>query len=227
MSDAETPDDSPVPSTGPTHEVDDPEEYVNTRRLRDLFDARQTVREDRRKAKDVIHFESGDGLRDREVAALTIYRQSVETYILESKSLLTATDRGTALWADAEFGKVRLELETRGVDGPAKPELFDPTGEGWVEVPRGEAPEPTVIPLSGLSSLLRIDDPVTRTWNFTVTGTPPRGSHSKSVTGREQPSWQMLDQMVVSLNDYLSSLGIDLSVQEETGEPEWDYSDMV
>lgn len=208
--------DTLSPPSVADHEIDDPDEYVKTRRLRDLFDARQAVREDRRKAKDIEHFEPDQ----TEVAALTVYRQSVESYILESKSLLTETDRGTALWGESSFGEVRLELDSRGVEEHGRPEVYDPTAGGWVEVSHGDVPEPTVIEMTGFASLLRIDDPITRTFSYETRDSLGRRDTHR-VTAQEQPSWEVLDQMVVSLNDYLSSLGVDLAVEEATTD-EWD-----
>lgn len=190
-------------------EVEDVDEHIDARRVKDLFDARRQVREDRRAAKSE-HHTNNTSLSE----CLAGYRQSVETYLMESQSLLQQTPEGRHYWSQDSYGTLTLSVQTRGGGPRSDPEVRvprreEPGGE-WVTATDG-VPDAVEIELTGLRSLLMLDDPVTRTFEITTRN----GRHeleTRVVPVREQPGWQTLDDMILTVNNYLAQLGVDLSV---------------
>jgi len=190
-------------------EVEDVDEHIDARRVKDLFDARRQVREDRRAAKSEHH------TNDTSLAeCLAGYRQSVETYLMEAQSLLQQTPEGRHLWQKDSYGTLTLDVDTRGGGPHDDPEVRVPSrdepGAEWVTAVK-DIPDPVEIELTGLRSLLMLDDPVAQTFEITTRN----GRHeleTRVVPVREQPDWQALDDMVLTVNGYLAQLGVDLSV---------------
>lgn len=201
---------------GNVEKIEDPEEYVATRRLKDIFDAREGVREDRRRAKGLMYEENS------EMVGRSVYRTGVETYISEVQPLLRRTDEGTRLWSETPFGSITFEPETRVQSQRVDVEVFD--GTEWHRT--RDPPEPTRIHLEGLQSLFELGDPITYTAEFdAVVGLSKR--QTKQLRYREQPDWQVLDEMVLSVNDYLSKIGVELDISDGDDEANFDYSDIV
>lgn len=81
--------------------VDDPDSYIQKRRLRDIFDARKDLREKRLEAKQAV------GVDDQ--IASSHFRAAVENYLEELRPLVLKTELGRRIWYNQDFGDIVIQ----------------------------------------------------------------------------------------------------------------------
>ena len=195
-------------------EVDDPEELIQTRRIRDIFDARKQVRNERQRAKELK-------LLDTERRSVTypeqLYRQAVESYLSELRPLFLDSDLGRTYWFDLDFGQIDVDPpiyhDKQGYNsGP----WVDKDGESYIV---DRIPQSKTVELDGLSYLFRISDPIEITWN--LTGRVPKTQFGTGGTKAQiekssyvHISFDRLDAVLNAANTYLAERGIELKPEE-------------
>ena len=202
-------------------EIDDPEELIQTRRIRDIFEARKQVRKERRRAKELK-------LLDPERRSVTypeqLYRQSVESYLSEIRPLFLDSDLGKTYWFEFDFGQIN-------VNPPIYHDKQGYSGNNvWIDKGNqsytlNRVPPSKTIELDGLSYLFRLSDPVEITWN--LTGRTPEtkfgtGGNKAQIekTSQIYLDFDRLDAVLNAANTFLAERGIELKPEEGLPEDE-------
>lgn len=175
--------------------VHDPEGYLQERRLKDIYDARETVRERRIKAKE-LQLESqrrnGDSLD-----AVRLYRTAVENYLTELKTLFLEDDRGKQYWYEADVGEIIIPP-------PDNPNYRT-------------KPEPKSIDLTGLNCLFSLPEPIVAEWEACVSvGLSGGRTETETMERIATVSFHHLDLIVQSANQFLAEKGFELDPHEDT-----------
>jgi hypothetical protein len=199
--------------TEPDHQpIDDPESYINQRRLKTLFDLRQEIYELRKKVNFASH--------ENEYAALSAYRSGVASYFMEIESLMRKYDHSKELVEDHQFGVITLQVPHRTAkSGRGKPGIEvhlpkanDRRSDPWTRV--AELPDPVVIEVKGLESVIEYLDPLT----YTFTVEKYRNTRSNDEYQREvkqQIPFEILDSMVREMNNFLADIGLEARLEEQ------------
>ena len=195
-------------------EIDDPEELIQTRRIRDIFDARKQVRSERQRAKELK-------LLDRERRSVTypeqLYRQSVESYLSELRPLFLDSNLGKTYWFDFDFGQIDVNPPIyQHKEGYNSAPWADKDGESYIV---DRIPQSKTVELDGLSYLFRLSDPIEITWNLTgrtpTTQLGTGGSRAQiEKSSYVHISFDRLDAVLNAANTYLAERGIELKPEE-------------
>lgn len=203
-------------SDSKTDKIRDPEEYVNHRRLENIFDIRTEIKEERKKVKIASH-----SRKFTRFETLSAYRTMVESYIIETESLLRSYSPGPELLNNKNFGTVTLSVTTeqrrapgRGSNRTQQVYVGDNPSVDREWIPAPEVPEPKKIDLVGLLSLVNTPDPITATYELEVPRKYRTGKTFKH-TVRGQISFRTLDTMVRTVNDFLSRIGFEVDPEPE------------
>lgn len=200
--------------------VEDPDSYIQQRRLKDIFQARKEVRNQRQKAKE--YQIKATGAKDEgyhRMKALRLYRAAVENYLSELRPLLLSDDLGTEYWFKLDLGSVTAEP-------PVYRDAFGDGPEQWVYHDGGKRytverkPETKEIDFTGFKMLFELADPLTV--QFTLSVDAPgfgRGTTTKTVTERQNIPFRKLDAVMNEANHYLQQRGIEL---EADSTDEWE-----
>jgi hypothetical protein len=219
----EEPDKSGEPTT-----VKDPESYINKRRLKGIFDIRDEMREVRKKVK-VAPYQAGVSKYE----SVSIYRALVDSYIVETEPLLRRYKGGLELLEDKDFGTASVcpqyqrNPDSRHRSGPRDRYRVhvgdDPTVDAE-KVTVSTEPEPTIFELTGLLSVVTTPDPLVSLYEFTASA--QGRTRKKTITYRceAQVSYNTLDTMVRTLNNFLGQIG--LEVDPEEADPEDGFLDL-
>lgn len=182
-------------------------------RLRDIFQARRTVRKQRMRAKNVR------GTRDERVGR-RMYRAAVEGYAREAEPLLIQTDSGQELWSDRNFTAFSVGPDfIKRIDSSV---FYEINGEKYQVKNERDMREVTIEP-TGVKSLFSLGDPIQIEYKF-----EEKIGLSRTTTRREtvraQIPPEVLDEIVSALNLELADMGISINVDEETGQTKIDSS---
>lgn len=190
--------------------VQDPEKYVSTRRLEDIFDARQELRQHRLGIKDIQH-EYGP------IRAATAYRAALSNYIMEIEPLLMRFEPGPELMYQKPFGAIEITPVEYREDGNAFITIEE-RGMSGRQVTVPDPPDPVRFPIQGLTALFELPDPISET--FTVE--TPMSSWEDEVerTERAQIHIDTLDQMTRAANRFLGEVGFEL--EPDSGPDSWE-----
>jgi hypothetical protein len=205
-------------------DVRDPEEYTNERRLKDIFDARSDIREKRLQAQEAA--------RTDRLTAVSAYRSAVSNYLLEVEPLLRQHEPGTQLLTERDFGSIVIEPPTKEKEAPGRTTTTRQIIEvpkdtyGTKEVPVKDIPDPAKYHLTGLRSLFTAPNPVEHEFTFIADNTY-RQRDKYTLTQRTQISFQTLDTMVRTINNFLGEAGLELNPDTGGDTAEVDYSDLV
>ena len=222
---SETPSDTdPDDKSGEPTTVRDPESYINKRRLKGIFDIRDEMTEIRKKVKVAPHADSVSSYE-----ALSAYRALVDSYDVETESLLRQYKGGLDLLQSRDFGTAQIAPRYQNKPeywGGGKYEVYvadDPTINNS-RIAVNQPPEPTVFELTGLLSVVSTPDPLVAEYELHRSG-DRHGLGDNSVLYRceGQISFRTLDTMVRALNNFLGKIGLEVDPEEES-EP-WDIED--
>jgi hypothetical protein len=201
--------------------VDDPESYIQKRRLKDIFGARKEVGKQRKKAKEYeINTSGGKDASIHRSKARRFYRTAVENYLTELRPLFLSDDLGKQYWYQLDLGTIVIEpqyyLGTVG-DGPETLK-YDHGDKTYLLC---EEPEPIEIDLTGLQCLFEIADPISVSFELVVESAGlGRGMNSKTVAENRNIPTGKLDLIMNEANHYLQQRGIELDPEEGLPEDE-------
>lgn len=189
-------------------EIDDPDNFSSSERLRHIYDARRQLREMRTQA--ATHRTRVPG------KAVAFYRTGVESYLLELDTLMRQHPPGPEILYERDFGSV----------------VIKPPGK-WNERRHGafyenqnisknnktlkveSLPAPVEVELEGVMSLLTESTPLEHTFEFERMN---NGLNQGAVqlTGTAHIDWKILNWMVSAMNEFVSDLGLGLDVDEQS-----------
>lgn len=202
--------------------VDDPESYIQTRRLKDIFEARKKVRDQRLRAKE--HQMAYSNKAEEQKRAKRYYRAAIENYLTELRPLFLSDELGKHYWHKLDLGSLVIEPPIyRGTVGDS--------GTFWkVDVAsKGdtktytveEKPDNKKIDLTGLRCLFDLPEPMSANWEIVVHSR--RFGESMDIINRSKEvhiGFQKLDTIVNEANSYLRDRGIELDPEEGLPEDE-------
>ena len=155
-------DDLPDTNDAPQVEViEDDESYIQSQRLKDIFAARQAVRQQRLKMK--IHSIDSNTPTERRNAK-RVYRAAIENYLSEIRPVFLDDEQGRNVWFNLDFGTLKIALPTQTKTygrGRTKRvyEKVKPNGE-TTNLSVNKPPEPKEIDLNGLNYLFELPEPI-------------------------------------------------------------------
>jgi hypothetical protein len=200
-------------------QVADPEEYINQRRLKDIYDAKRELLKSRREASRMKINAKHGGSAEQFNAAAELHREAAENYFLEISSLFHRNEAGREIWYQRDFGTVTIQPPYTAQNmrpcssGGYKIDDPNSVGDIWVI----SIPEPKEVELVGIESLFTLPSPVTKTFEYVV-DEGHYGEVPREETNSGYVSKSTLDRMVKIVDLYLDELGLDLD--EEQGLPE-------
>jgi hypothetical protein len=190
--------------------IADPEGFTSSKRLKQIYRAREDLRKMRKEAAQVRN--KPNSRHAAKVEAVQYYRAAVESYLLEVDTLLRQHDPGPELWHDRQFGTVVItppgRWEKRRGYYVSKNLKRGPNQPLKVE----SLPDPKEVPVTGLKWLFETDTPISREFEFTTHG--HRVHETITKTGSVVISWQTLNRMVTSVNSFLNEVGVGLEIDD-------------
>ena len=200
-------------------QVADPEEYINQRRLKDIYDAKRELLKSRREASKMKIKAKHGGSTQKFTAAAELHREAAENYFLEISSLFHRNKPGKQIWYERNFGTVTIQPPYTAENMQACPggvyKIDDPNSLGYIRVI--SVPNPKEVELVGIQSLFDLPSPITKTFEYKV-DEGRCGKVTREDTGSGYVSKSAIDRMVKVCDLYLDELGLDLD--EEQGLPE-------
>jgi hypothetical protein len=198
-----------------------PEELTEKRRLKDIFDARQELRETRTLAARARR-------EGKLQLALSGYRATVANYVTEVEPLLWKYERGQELLRGTHFGHLRVAPKVTHTDRKHGADVVKVEGATdsyeVSEVPDGLG---EVVEVVGLEALFELGNPVRRSFEIPVERRHKR-DRTESVTVVSQLTFRMLDRMTREVNVLLGNIGLELEPDDAgDGEVTFDYSDLI
>jgi len=223
-------DDLPDTNDAPQVEViEDDESYIQSQRLKDIFAARQAVRQQRLKMK--IHSIDSNTPTERRNAK-RVYRAAIENYLSEIRPVFLDDEQGRNVWFNLDFGTLKIALPTQTKTygrGRTKRvyEKVKPNGE-TTNLSVNKPPEPKEIDLNGLNYLFELPEPISVEFEWFGTS---KGLNSGTTKHTEvithHIGFDRLDSVMNEANDRLRKRGLDLDLGEDNATAEFDYSDIV
>lgn len=214
---SESPDDS---QSEPT-EIEDPESYVNHRRLKSIFDIRERLHEQRTQIVASRHDRSVS-----EYESLSAYRALVSSYIVETEPIFGRFDGGNELLTKSDFGETVVTPRTSyefskphgnqdlTLDVSADPDIdANRVDISWQRTSSPQEELEKVYSHDGLVSLLNHPDPLVGQWDIPVKLHDRYHRHNHTV--KQQVGFQVLDTMVRAINNYLAQIGFEVSPNDE------------
>lgn len=187
--------------------VHDPEGYVQERRLKDVFDAREKVRERRLAAKQHQLEKRGSGNAE----AVRMYRAAVENYLSELKPLFLEQERGKHIWFNKKLGTITVELPVQARSAGRN----GSKGYTYNGHKIRSKPEPKQIELVGIGCLFHLSEPLNVEFEVTKrVGLDSR--HKETIVHASAISFDHLDHIMNVANGYLSERGLELDPEEDT-----------
>jgi len=176
----------------PTEQIDDPEDYGASERLKQIYQARRELREIRREAATHRKTDAKN--------AVAYYRTGVESYLMELEPLFYTDKTGQQLWEEQYFGTVTI----------SPPETAD---QPYYQI-GGPTLEPVQYHIKGLNTLFQIDD-VAHVFEIEEEN-ELTGSSAEKVRCTSPIPWDALNRMVSAANRYCTELGIGLDVADNS-----------
>jgi len=176
----------------PTEQIDDPEDYGASERLKQIYQARRELREIRREAATHRKTDPKN--------AVAYYRTGVESYLMELEPLFYRDETGMQIWEDWFFGTVTIN----------PPKTAD---QPYYQI-GGPTLEPVQYRIKGLNTLFQIDD-VAHVFEIEEEN-ELTGSSAEKVKCTTPIPWDALNRMVSVANRYCSELGIGLDVADNS-----------
>ncbi|GAA0305696.1 hypothetical protein [Halarchaeum salinum] len=206
-----TEDTTTTPSESAAAEIEkieDSEDYVQRRRLKEIYDARESIREKRRQIDIMI--EDPDYPRVDKYRGARLYRSAVEDYIMAVEPLLVNTyaEDGTAYWEDVELGTIQMQPPEH-LRGDVEPSPFN----DYLRIV--EKPTPKEFAITGLQSILGLPRPLTADFSATVRTQSQPDPHQTTKTITQPIPWDILVSAVRQTTLFLEEIGFEVDVSEE------------
>lgn len=203
-------------------QFDDPDNYTQAERLRQIMRLREQVEQVRSKAREMRY---SRGYSEKQEALY--YRTAVESYIMDLATLFQRSDSDTAqeYWEVHKLGEVTIAPIIRVDDsnmGPAEyivpSEGKDPQGRDK-ETTRytGVTPKNKSIPIRGLSSILEAPEQLSAEFQCSRKHSV-YGEQTKMRTFHEPIPTQVLDNAVQLADRFRAEVGIDVDLDESANE---------
>lgn len=192
MSAPEKPDLDELESMDSVEGIQDPEEYYQRRRLKEIGDARHKARLAKQEMKEYELIEANV----TRLGLLEFYRSAVEGYLIEAEPLVLnqyADEGGLELWRNELLGE----------------HAFRPDN---VRNVKGEI-EPRTVEFRGLQSILDISSPIVLSFEADKQH-PFEGHTTETHTEEFAIPEHILDKAVRRLNLFLSDVGMDVDIDE-------------
>lgn len=197
--------------------IEDSEDYTVQRRLKSVFDIRKDIHQTRKKVRYASHKPS------ERYQAVCAYRSLAESYLLEIEPLLRRYGDGEYYLSESDFGSITLEPETRdtSTNRLGGLELFFPNApidnykdnSSWIRVNASSVPEPVTYEFTGLTALFDVPD--TLILADQVKQERSRRAKEYTYVQRSQIPMSALDDMVRTMNEFLSDIGFELEPETE------------
>lgn len=194
---------------GPTPRVDDPEDYTQNERLKQLMRSRQQVSDVRSRAREMRLNHSINEEREA-----LYYRTAVENYLMELRPLFHQNDssRSSQFWTEEKLGEVTISPFRRVNNsiGPAEYILTKKYRSSDEATRYAEVnPERKQIEVVGLTSVLELPERLSGEFECVtqsaVSGKQPETRSLSTVIHKP-----VLDKAVQVADRFRSELGIDL-----------------
>lgn len=201
--------------------IEKAEDYISKRRLKSVFDLRQEIHKTRKKLR-MAEYQGNSRFE-----ILCGYRVLVESYLLEVEPLLRRYGDGDHYLHEKEFGEVSVEPQIRRTDDqrvrrgefslyfPNQPAEY---GDRWFRVEwEADLPEAITYDVTGLDSLMSVPSELAISDTISCARGPVSGSETevRSYLKRSQIPMGILDEMVRTINEFLSDIGFELEPEEE------------
>lgn len=178
------------------------DEMVRQERVRSIFDARNTCRKQRTKAKRASAL-------GEDAAAPIIYQTALESYIREVEPLFSQTENGRQYWTEHKFGTMHVspDVEYKS-NSHGQYVVLNQTGSKIA----GEIPQ-TTVEVRGLKSLFELGSPMSFQMDcITQARGRGRGNSRERITVEKALSVDILDEMYAVTNGYLGEIGFGVEV---------------
>lgn len=188
------------------NQAEDPDDYVTSRRLEDIYNARRGVLEANKEATRLR-------IKGQEIASQQIYREAVKGYLLELQSLLFEFGEED-LWYSRSFGDIPVEPPNSELESPNNlvPHMYHMEHKGEKIVIEEPLPSTEQYEIVGFSTLVTEDSPLTASFEYNVY------NKLRDSVVREREFFipiSALDQMVISANNFLAEYGLDIGSEDE------------
>lgn len=205
---------------GEDRTVRDPEEIINQRRAKSIFD----IRDDMREKRKMVRLASHDRSTDISIyEAKSAYRALVDSYIIETEGLMRHYEPGPELLNSRDLGI--MEIRPRVVDkGNAtkgrhinrKYTIDTSRDRNFSEnqVHTDTDIDAKYFEFEGLLSLLEAPDPLQAQWEIEIYERF-EGTTNKVHTVIRQVNYSILDNMVRSINNFLADIGFEIDPEQE------------
>jgi hypothetical protein len=198
--------------------IEDSEDYTVQRRLKSVFDIRKDIHQTRKKIRFASH------KPNERYQAVCAYRALAESYLLEIEPLLRRYGDGDYYLNQSNFGSVTIEPETRNTSTNriGGLELFFPNApidnykdrSSWIRVNADSVPEPVTYEFTGLSALFDVPDTLMLADQVKQAASSHRAKEYTYVQKSQIPM-SALDDMVRTMNEFLSDIGFELEPETE------------
>lgn len=187
--------------------IEDNEDYVQRRRLKEIYDAREEIRAKRRQIDVMI--EDRDYPQVDKLRGARLFRSAVEDYIMAVEPLLTATyeDDGEKYWEEVSLGSVTIQ-PPQYLCGDVTPSPFN----DYLRIV--EKPSPEKFDITGIQSILEMARPIRAEFSATIrTQSQPNPHEETEVVTRPIP-WDILVSAVRQTTLFLNEVGFEVNVSE-------------
>lgn len=198
--------------------IEDSEDYTVQRRLKSVFDIRRDIHQTRKEIRFASH------KRNERYQAVCAYRALAESYLLEIEPLLRRYGDGDYYLNQSNFGSVTIQPETRNTSTNrlGGVELFFPNApidnhknnSSWIRVNPDSVPESATYDLTGLTALFDVPDTLMLADQVRQSGDWNR-SKEYTYVQKSQIPMSALDDMVRTMNEFLSDIGFELEPETE------------
>ena len=198
--------------------IEDSEDYTVQRRLKSVFDIRKDIHQTRKKIRYASH------KRNERYQAVCAYRALAESYLLEIEPLLRRYGDGDYYLNQTDFGFVTLEPETRESQAYryGGVELYFPNApignykdsSSWIRVNPDSVPESVTYEFTGLNALFDVPDTLMLADQVKQAASSRRAKEYTYVQKSQIPM-SALDDMVRTMNEFLSDIGFELDPETE------------
>jgi hypothetical protein len=194
----------------PEQVIDDPEEYSQKKRVRDLLDRRNEVIEARNRAIDA---QSLEGVPPQK--ALRHYMSRIESLIID---LYTKFDA-------EEVDEAEHYLQDELIDTVTiyPPQSVIPDSDGDM-MSGADAPEPVEIPIRGLEWFINTNDPIVSASFSMDSWNPPKTIQD---TNSQHIPIRTLDRALLKCMDFMDEMGIDAKISTDKGDAGFNWEDFA
>ncbi len=202
------------------YQIEDPEEYLKGRRLREICDAKEAVRS-RRQEIDVMISDPDYPRVDRHMGA-QLYRSAVEDFITAIEPLLVKEneDAGSEYWTEKQIGQVTA-APPQELRSSASASIFN----GYQEIVEPATPQTKTF--TGLKSIVEASRPLR--FEFTAVVKDVRSGQTAEEHGYTHKviPWQILVKAHRLGTLFLAEIGAEVDINDDKGGASFDYRDIV